>query len=314
MVSVVGRHFSRQQRQPFPQALRFQHLHSQTEGEQIAIEPRILRKAHRHHKAAVRPAGDAALVEFVVDPVGKGGGEAQADGNAEALRRLSGLDGRGREGALKGSARLRLQHPGELEGAVGRPLQAEPLEVPVPALEDQPRGEDAAAGGLAGGAHIGEGQDAAGQNGLLELDEFGVVGPGAPPSGQLHLKPVRFLAPEQGGQLGQGPRRPLTGVPGQAPQSGEQQLLFFLGESGPVEGIALQQGHPAALARRAVHRYPGRRQRVDVPVDGAHRYLEVLRQLRRGHAAPLQQETEQLKQSALGHQRFLSRAITSVST
>ena len=81
-----------------------------------------------------------------------------------------------------------------------------------------------------------------------------------------------------------------------------------------MEGIALQQGHPAALARRAVYRHPGRRQRVDVPVDGAHRYLEVLRQLRRGHAAPLQKETEQLKQSALGHQRFRSRAITSMST
>ena len=36
------------------------------------------------------------------------------------------------------------------------------------------------------------------------------------------------------------------------------------------EKRALQQGHPAALARRAVHRYPGRRQRVDL-FGNAHR-------------------------------------------
>ena len=302
-------HAFRQQGQPPPKPLRLQHLHPQAEGEQVAVQPRILRKGDGYLQRPVRPTGDAALVELVIHPVGEGGGEAQAHHNRWRVSRPAVFHGRRGENLVEGLSVLQLQHPGELEGAVVAPLQAEGLEVPGLSLEHQPGGAHLPPGGGPAGGEVEEGELPAGENGVLHHAEPGVVLPGAAPAGELHPQPVRLRPLKQGGQLGQGVRRLPSGLHRQAPEGGEQLPLLRLGKGGTVEGIALQQGHAAVPPRRGVHRNPRRRQGVHVPIDGAHRHLEVLRQLPGGHAAPLQQEAEQLKQPALGHQGVLSRAI-----
>ena len=115
---------------------------------------------------------------------------------------------------------------------------------------------------------------------------------------EVHLQPVLLGAAEQGGELGQG------GLPlgvRVVVQGGQQLLLFPGGEQVGVGGAARHEGDAAVFARGRAHRYPGGRQGVNLPVDGTHRYLEHLGQLRSGDAVVLQQQGENLNESIGGH-------------
>ena len=84
----------------------------------------------------------------------------------------------------------------------------------------------------------------------------------------------------------------------EALQGGEQLALLTLGKSGPVQYAVFHQGHSAALAGNGIYRHPRRRQGVYIPVNGTYGYLKPLRQLRRRHPPPLEQQVDDLKQTA----------------
>ena len=218
-----------------PDTRRGEDPHLRPEGEQIAAEPAAGGDGGPHQETAPGLPGDGAGGELVVDPEGHPGRKPEGEGDAGTGRALPVLHRRrGRQLPRKAVlGDLQGQDTAQPKGAVGVPVQAPALEVPGPALEDQPDGEDPPPGLLPGGGQEGEGGLPALEDGSLQ----GVEPPVRPwrdaPGGEVHLEPVRLPASKEPRQFGQGG---LGGafIAGEVPQGGEEGGLLLPGEGGPV--------------------------------------------------------------------------------
>jgi hypothetical protein len=93
-------------------------------------------------------------------------------------------------------------------------------------------------------------------------------------------------------ELGRGQHPPETELGGGLGHPRQREGVGLLGgHARQVGAVALQQRVAAVRAAVGVDRYPGRRERVHVPIDRADRDLELVGELTRGEAsAALQQE------------------------
>ncbi len=109
-------------------------------------------------------------------------------------------------------------------------------------------------------------------------------------------------------QLGTGQHRAEPQIPGRPRQPRQDQRTGLRvrqpGQPGPV---ALHQAVAALGPAVGPHRHPGGAERVDVPVDGADRHLQLRRQLGGGHPAAVLQQEEQGEKPVGAHGAIVRR-------
>jgi len=176
-------------------------------------------------------------------------------------------------------------------------------DIPAARLQDQAVRFQAALhiGGLTPAA-VPDVQDAAVPDGVGDGGQiWGLVGVRVP-AGRVQVEaaadPVGVLAQlaREGRahlELGGGEDRAEAQLGGGAGDAREEECLGLVGgEAGEAGAVAVQEAVAARVARVAVQRDAGRAQRLDIPVDRAHRDLQLLGELGGGHTAAGLEEQE----------------------